>query len=66
MCGGGGDGGGVSQGEWEEWGNPNERDYFEYMKQYCPYSNVAAQVGRLDDVNHYIPAKYHLLRTLHQ
>ena len=21
-------------GEWEEWGNPNERKYFEYMLQY--------------------------------
>lgn len=26
--------------EWEEWGNPNEDKFFEYMKSYCPISNV--------------------------
>lgn len=30
--------------EWEEWGNSNEKDYYEYMAQYCPYTNVKAQV----------------------
>jgi len=30
-------------GEWEEWGNPNEEKYYEYMKSYCPYTNVTAQ-----------------------
>lgn len=33
-----------AQGEWEEWGNPNEREFFDYMSQYCPYTNVKAQV----------------------
>ncbi|CAE7575255.1 ptrB [Symbiodinium microadriaticum] len=33
----------LTTGEWEEWGNPNERSYFDYMKRYCPYTNVAAQ-----------------------
>jgi oligopeptidase B len=28
--------------EWEEWGNPNEPEYYEYMKSYSPYDNVAA------------------------
>ncbi len=28
--------------EWEEWGNPNEPEYFEYMLSYSPYDNVAA------------------------
>jgi oligopeptidase B len=28
--------------EWEEWGNPNEPDYFEYMWSYSPYDNVEA------------------------
>jgi oligopeptidase B len=31
----------LTVGEYEEWGNPElEEDYF-YMKQYCPYTNVA-------------------------
>lgn len=26
--------------EWEEWGNPNEWKYFDYMLSYSPYDNV--------------------------
>ncbi len=26
--------------EWEEWGNPNQKDYYEYMLSYSPYDNV--------------------------
>jgi oligopeptidase B len=26
--------------EWEEWGNPNDKEYFEYMRSYAPYENV--------------------------
>jgi len=26
--------------EYEEWGNPNEKAYYEYMKSYSPYDNV--------------------------
>lgn len=29
--------------EYEEWGNPNERRYYEYMLSYSPYDNVRAQ-----------------------
>ncbi len=29
--------------EYEEWGNPNDPVYYEYMKSYSPYDNVAAQ-----------------------
>jgi len=29
--------------EWEEWGNPNDPDYHEYMRSYSPYDNVVAQ-----------------------
>lgn len=29
--------------EYIEWGNPNEREAYFYMKSYCPYSNVRAQ-----------------------
>jgi oligopeptidase B len=27
-------------GEWEEWGNPNEEKYFDYMMSYSPINNV--------------------------
>ena len=30
--------------EWEEWGNPNDRRFHEYMASYSPYDNVAPQV----------------------
>lgn len=26
--------------EYEEWGNPNEKKYYDYMKSYSPYDNV--------------------------
>jgi oligopeptidase B len=29
--------------EWEQWGNPNKKAEYEYMKQYSPYDNVAAK-----------------------
>ena len=29
--------------EWVEWGNPNEKEAFDYMRQYSPYDNVKAQ-----------------------
>ena len=29
--------------EWEEWGNPNEAQYYEYIKSYSPYDNVTAK-----------------------
>jgi len=27
--------------EYEEWGNPNEKEYFDYMISYSPYDNIA-------------------------
>ncbi len=30
-------------GEYEEWGNPNEEEYFNYMLSYSPYDNIKAQ-----------------------
>lgn len=33
----------LTTGEYDEWGNPNERDYYDYMKSYSPYDNVEAQ-----------------------
>ncbi|MDJ0688853.1 MAG: S9 family peptidase [Xenococcaceae cyanobacterium MO_188.B32] len=29
--------------EWEEWGNPNEQKYYDYIKSYSPYDNVTAK-----------------------
>jgi len=29
--------------EYEEWGNPNEKTYYDYMKSYSPYDNVKRQ-----------------------
>jgi len=29
-------------GEWEEWGNPNEKKFFDYMLSYSPIDNVRA------------------------
>lgn len=30
----------LTKEEWTQWGNPNELESFEYIKKYCPYSNV--------------------------
>jgi len=30
----------LTTGEYDEWGNPNEKEYYEYMKSYSPYDNV--------------------------
>lgn len=53
--------------EWEEWGNPNENDFFHYMLTYSPYHNISAKeyphmliTGGLNDprVSYCEPAKY--------
>ncbi|WP_053977960.1 S9 family peptidase [Mangrovimonas xylaniphaga] len=33
----------LTTGEYDEWGNPNEEEYYNYMKSYSPYDNVKAQ-----------------------
>ncbi|KAG5510654.1 hypothetical protein JKF63_06952 [Porcisia hertigi] len=33
----------LTTGEWEEWGNPNEYKYFDYMLSYSPMDNIRAQ-----------------------
>ena len=30
----------LTTGEYEEWGNPNEEEYFNYMLSYSPYDNI--------------------------
>ena len=33
----------LTTGEYDEWGNPNEKEYFDYILSYSPYDNVVAQ-----------------------
>lgn len=53
--------------EYDEWGNPNEKEYFDYMKSYSPYDNVQKAdypnmfvAGGLNDprVGYWEPAKF--------
>ncbi|MEE2718368.1 MAG: S9 family peptidase [Planctomycetota bacterium] len=53
--------------EYEEWGNPNDPVYYDYMKSYSPYDNVTAQAypnllitAGLNDprVHYWEPAKW--------
>ncbi|MGW9686117.1 S9 family peptidase [Flagellimonas sp. 2504JD1-5] len=33
----------LTTGEYDEWGDPNKKEYYEYMKSYSPYDNVASK-----------------------
>jgi oligopeptidase B len=33
----------LTTGEFDEWGNPKDKKYYDYMKSYSPYDNVVAQ-----------------------
>lgn len=33
----------LTTGEYDEWGNPNDKKYYDYMKSYSPYDNVSEQ-----------------------
>jgi oligopeptidase B len=33
----------LTTGEYDEWGNPNEKEYYDYMLSYSPYDNLTAQ-----------------------
>jgi oligopeptidase B len=57
----------LSAMEWEEWGNPNDKVYYDYMKAYAPYDNVEAKdypamliTAGLNDprVSYWEPAKW--------
>ncbi|MPM10998.1 Protease 2 [bioreactor metagenome] len=57
----------LTTGEYEEWGNPNEKEYYDYMLSYSPYDNIIAQnypnmlvTGGINDsqVLFHEPAKY--------
>ncbi|MGI9526469.1 MAG: S9 family peptidase [Weeksellaceae bacterium] len=30
----------LTTNEYDEWGNPNQKDFYEYMKSYSPYENI--------------------------
>ncbi|UOB17357.1 S9 family peptidase [Abyssalbus ytuae] len=33
----------LTTGEYDEWGNPNEKEFYDYIKSYSPYDNVIGQ-----------------------
>ncbi len=33
----------LTTGEYDEWGNPNIKEYYDYIKSYSPYDNVSKQ-----------------------
>ena len=64
----------LTVGEFEEWGNPKVKAEYDYMKSYCPYTNLAAKAYPAllvktsfndSQVMYWEPAKYVAkLRTL--
>jgi oligopeptidase B len=57
----------LTTGEFQEWGNPKEKEFYEYMLSYSPYDNISAQAypnllvtsGLHDSqVQYWEPAKY--------
>lgn len=57
----------LTTGEYEEWGNPNEEEYYNYILSYSPYDNIKAQAyphmlvtGGINDsqVLYHEPTKY--------
>jgi oligopeptidase B len=64
----------LTVGEFEEWGNPKKKDEYEYIKTYCPYTNLERKAHPAmlvktsfhdSQVMYWEPAKYVAkLRTL--
>ena len=57
----------LTTGEYDEWGNPNDKEYYEYIKSYSPYDQVTAKAypnmlvttGYFDSqVQYWEPAKW--------
>jgi oligopeptidase B len=57
----------LTSNEWDEWGNPAERQYYDYMLSYSPYDQISRQAypamfvgtGLWDSqVQYYEPTKY--------
>lgn len=45
----------LTTGEYDEWGNPNQEEFYNYIKSYSPYDNIAKH----DYPNMYIRTGYH-------
>lgn len=45
----------LTTGEYDEWGNPNDKDSYDYMKSYSPYDNV----GKHNYPNLYVSTGLH-------
>lgn len=45
----------LTTGEYDEWGNPNDKEYYDYIKSYSPYDNV----GPLDYPPLLVTTGYH-------
>lgn len=45
----------LTTGEWEEWGNPQEHEFYEYMLKYSPYDNLR----NMNYPSMYITTGYH-------
>jgi len=65
----------LTVGEWEEWGNPNEERFYDYLMSYSPINNVARQAypailitAGLNDprVAYWEPAKWTALLREHK
>ena len=65
----------LTTGEYDEWGNPNELAYYNYIKSYSPYDNIAPQdypnllvIAGLHDsqVQYWEPAKWVAKLRAHQ
>jgi oligopeptidase B len=57
----------LTTGEYDEWGDPNQKEYYDYMLSYSPYDNVESKAypamlitGGLHDsqVQYWEPAKW--------
>ena len=62
----------LTPGEFKEWGNPQNKEFFEYMRSYSPYDNISAKeyphifitAGLKDPrVSYWEPAKFYAKLT---
>ena len=45
----------LTTGEYDEWGNPNQKDFYTYMLKYSPYDNIR----KMDYPSIYVTTGYH-------
>ena len=36
----------LTTGEYDEWGNPNNEKYYNYIKSYSPYDNIKTRLSK--------------------